>query len=349
MIREPYQTTIRRLCFVTLVLLAGCHTIPFSLPKAPTEDVAVDRKMRKAEAIEQFDRNRNFAEFQAAVASHERGDLRTSQTELENLLRRDPKHRDARLLLATVHYEQDQPEEALAHLQTALTDFPDDPVVHQAAGNLFLELDDQDDAWAHLDRAKQLAAAQKQSLTGTAPSITPSNTSETIAASYHAKTDPNDLDENTVPSVIQNLPAQLNDTIAHGSKDEALGMFHQIAASNPNNPQIPNAAAVAALAHNRPNLAISLANEGLKAFPTSTALLRTLGTAYYRVGDYQSSQLVLQQALSLDNSDPLAYFLLGCTHVKLRQIDAANACFAQARRINPATAVGTVDSCDAQR
>ena len=49
-----------------------------------------------------------------------------------------------------------------------------------------------------------------------------------------------------------------------------------------------------------------------------------LGAAYYRSGDYQSSQVALQQALSLDKSSALAYLLMGCTLAKLGQQQAAD-------------------------
>ncbi len=44
-----------------------------------------------------------------------------------------------------------------------------------------------------------------------------------------------------------------------------------------------------------------------------------LGAAYYRTGDYKSSQVALQQALSLDKSSALSYLLMGCTLAKLGQ------------------------------
>jgi Tfp pilus assembly protein PilF len=67
----------------------------------------------------------------------------------------------------------------------------------------------------------------------------------------------------------------------------------------------------------------------------SAALARTLGTAYYRQGDYPAAQSALEQALSLDNSSGLAYLLMGCTLEKLGQTEAAGANFEQARRLDP--------------
>jgi Flp pilus assembly protein TadD len=81
-------------------------------------------------------------------------------------------------------------------------------------------------------------------------------------------------------------------------------------------------------------VAVNVARDASVRFPASGSLLRTLGVAYYRQGDLQSSQLVLQQALSLDKHDALAYFLLGCTHTKLGQSQQAQECYSQAERLD---------------
>jgi Flp pilus assembly protein TadD len=103
---------------------------------------------------------------------------------------------------------------------------------------------------------------------------------------------------------------------------------------NPHDPQIPIAAAVSALRRNQPDVAVALLEPSLKRFAESAALRRILGAAYYRLGDYESSQVVLQQALSLDKSSALSYFLMGCTLAKLGQTAAAETHFRQARRLD---------------
>jgi uncharacterized protein HemY len=90
-----------------------------------------------------------------------------------------------------------------------------------------------------------------------------------------------------------------------------------------------------ALRHNRPHVAVTIAREALDRHPQSAALYRLLGTAYYRSGEYGSSQVALRQALLLDKSSALAYLLMGCTLAKLGQAEQAETCFAQARRFDP--------------
>ena len=133
--------------------------------------------------------------------------------------------------------------------------------------------------------------------------------------------------------MIKDLPSRT--ALAAGSADVALAYFRQAVSSQPDNPQIPLSVAVLALRHNQPDVAIALAGDAVRRFPKSARLHRTLATAYYRKGDYASSQVVLQQALSLDKSDALSYFLMGCALAKLGHPEAAEAHLRQARRINP--------------
>ncbi|MEE8451370.1 MAG: tetratricopeptide repeat protein [Thermoguttaceae bacterium] len=105
--------------------------------------------------------------------------------------------------------------------------------------------------------------------------------------------------------------------------------------SDPSNPQIPISAATAALRSNQPALALELLTVARRQFPNSAAIHRILGVAHYRLGNYESSQVALQQALSLDNSAAVSYFLMGCTQAKLGQPESADANFRRARAIDP--------------
>jgi len=332
-----------RLLLLAVLVLTGCRSIP--LPNPPVEDVAPQRDERKALAIEQFEQNRNFAEFQASRVAYDRGDLRNSQAGLENLLRRAPQHRDARLLLATVLFDEGHHDEAIAQLQTALDDFPNDPDVHRAMGSLLEALNQPEDASAHFDRATKLAAQPNAALAGgtgsevagTAAATRPAS-GESAGASHSVRTGDEGGARHAFTAPAAALLRQGEEALAAGDPARGLAQFRQAAACEPNNPHIPTTAAIAALRQNRPDVAIVVAQEASAVFPRWTPLLRTLGTAHYRQGDCQSSQLVLQQALSLDKSDALAYFLLGCTHAKLQRPRDAEACFAEARRLNPSLA-----------
>ena len=78
-----------------------------------------------------------------------------------------------------------------------------------------------------------------------------------------------------------------------------------------------------------------MAQAGLAVYPDCAALHRTLGAAYYRLGDYQNAEEALQKALSLDKANASTYFLLGCVVRKLGDDEAAEQHFAQARQLDP--------------
>jgi tetratricopeptide (TPR) repeat protein len=123
--------------------------------------------------------------------------------------------------------------------------------------------------------------------------------------------------------------------LSDGSMDAARIAFHKAMANQPNNPQITIVAAGAALRTNHPEMAVELLVPAAKHFSKSAAIYRMLGVAYYRLGDFQSSEVALQQALSLDKSSALSYFLMGCTLAKLGQAESADAHFQQARALDP--------------
>jgi tetratricopeptide (TPR) repeat protein len=115
----------------------------------------------------------------------------------------------------------------------------------------------------------------------------------------------------------------------------ALRCYREAAALGPDNPQILLSAAAGALRSNRPDVVVELLTPVEKQFSNSAALKRALGTAYYRLGNYRAAEVSLQQALSLDKSSALAYFLMGCTLAKLGQPAAADEHLRQAQLLDP--------------
>lgn len=130
------------------------------------------------------------------------------------------------------------------------------------------------------------------------------------------------------------LLEQAGRALTDGSTTDAATLLRRAIAAKPEDLQIPISAAVLVLQHNRPELAIELIEPAVKRFPNSAALYRILGTAYYRRGDYPSSQRALQQALSLDKTSALSYFLMGCTLARLGQAEAAETQFRQAQLLD---------------
>jgi tetratricopeptide (TPR) repeat protein len=133
----------------------------------------------------------------------------------------------------------------------------------------------------------------------------------------------------------RDLLEQGKEALSRGQTATAMTHFRNAIAAKPDDPQVPTAAATAALRYNQPGAAIELIEPAVKVFPKSAALHRILAASYYRRGDYAASQVAAQQALSLDNSSALSYFLVGSALARLGQPEAAETHLRQAQRLDP--------------
>ncbi|HEX3997288.1 MAG TPA: tetratricopeptide repeat protein [Pirellulales bacterium] len=109
------------------------------------------------------------------------------------------------------------------------------------------------------------------------------------------------------------------------------------ASDSDDSPEVKRAVshATEALRENHPQNAIEVAKATLAGHPKAASLYRVLGAAEYRAGDFPAAQVAIAQALSLDKSDALAYFLMGSTLARLGQAEAAKRQFAEAARLDP--------------
>jgi tetratricopeptide (TPR) repeat protein len=352
-----------------LALAAGCSSLPFS--KKVTDSLGESElKKRNREITRHFDQQRDLAEFEAAKTRWtQQRDAKGCRESLEKILARSPQHRDARLLMVELSLAEDEPDLANRHAKAALDAFPNDAVMQYT---MALTLDAQgktSDAIAYYERAMKMdprnetfAAAyqtarealreerghRQASQRGNA-NVAADMTDECVPTGYQEPAGPTltakDAGARRADSAgyaegSQNTPT--NDQLRRGyaalanhSPQSAMDCFHQAIDSNPDDPQIPIMAATAMLRVNEPGMAIELLKPAAKRFPNSAAVHRTLGVSYYRSGDYQSSEVALQQALSLDKSNALSYLLMGCTLAKLGQREAAEANFRQARALDP--------------
>ncbi len=80
--------------------------------------------------------------------------------------------------------------------------------------------------------------------------------------------------------------------------------------------------------------AIELLRPAAEQFPRNAAVLRMLGTAYYRQSDYAAARKTLQAALALDKGNALSYFLLGQALKKLGQSEQAEQMLHEAIRLD---------------
>lgn len=376
---------------VALSLLSGCKSVALPEPLRAGSELSRDRKQRNEEAIRQFERNRNEAEFQAAMNRYAHGDVRGCEDTLRRLLQREPKHREAWLALAELCLSENRLDEAAQAAGAALADWPDDAPTHYTVGLVLDARGRTAEALPHYQRAAQLEPDNElfavayhlaaESLRGSTENRQPATADDAPAgvvsadfaarpagapsdssnwheaqgietAGYCELSDRNETGAAppAATSRADSAPGAANGgatagdagaddpalargraALRAGSFDEALAWFEEAARRRPDDPSVPMAAAAAALKANQPDMASELLEPAQSRFPDAAPIKRLLAVARYRLGDYASSEVLLQQALSLDNTDALSYFFLGCTLEKLGRSDEAQRQFAQAR------------------
>ncbi|MBN2291306.1 MAG: hypothetical protein JXM70_02710 [Pirellulales bacterium] len=278
------------------VLSTGCSSLKWPM-STPVEDVVELRKQRKSEVMAEFDQRRDWAEFHAAKTAWIRGDTMRCRQSLTRLLNRNPHHAEARALLAKMDQEDEKPLESTTPVQLA-----------------------------SFDSSRQTPF----------PSENVDQTTNNPSCSGSVKlAERAEANGSTDLALSAQLLAEGEKALAGGDCESAMEFFNQAQAAIPNDPQIPTLAAVSALELNRADVAVSLTKPAIVRFPGSAALHRTMGVACYRCGDYESSQVVLQQALSLDNTNALTYFLQGCALSKLGESEAAQTHLRQAATLDP--------------
>ncbi len=141
---------------------------------------------------------------------------------------------------------------------------------------------------------------------------------------------PNNIESTAISDDAKRFLSLGSRSLAENNLEAANEFFQKAIAAQPDNPQVPLSASATSLRSNRPDLAIALLTPASKRFATSAPIFRMLGAAHYRAGDYQSSQVALRQALSLDKSHALSYFLMGSALAKLGKSGQADVYYRQA-------------------
>ena len=307
---------------------------------------------RRQQVARQFDEKRDRAEFEAAWSAWQRGDLAAAQQSLEAVLHRNARHRDALLLMIDVCLAASRIEEALRYAQAACSAFPDDAQVHYAAATVFDFANRQQEALACYQQAARLAPANevyvvsyhaaREALLGrsASPNVTGATravgpTIQNVTGSSGCTSSSSDCGGLSEGDEVAGLINRAEDALRTAQPELALALFREAAARRPDDPQIVLRGATAALRYDYPDLAIELLEPAAARFAQCAAVHCTLAVARYRLGDYRASQVALRQALSLDKSSALAYFLMGCTLRKLGQAEQAYAHFRQAAMLDP--------------
>ncbi|HEY2881492.1 MAG TPA: tetratricopeptide repeat protein [Pirellulales bacterium] len=303
---QDCRTQTRRLTWLccafalaALLSLPGCAgfgSLGQNVTRNAASDVGPPRDNRKEALTKEFDENRDEAQFQAAASAWQRGDVEGCRKLIARVLERSPNNRRARMLLADVELFDGHADLATEELSKLIAADAKDAMAHHALAEVLDVSGRRQEALVHYEAAAQLEP-----------------TNEVYTLSLQTAKDTG----GTPPQELPGAPS--------------TGVQGIAAPVNPQNLQKPLARAVAALAAGNTQEAIDVATRGVAQTPADAqALYRVLGMAHYRRGEFQAAQAALSQALSLDNRDGLAYFLMGSTLEKLDQHEPAAGYFAQA-------------------
>jgi Flp pilus assembly protein TadD len=304
-----------------------------AVEKPASTSVSAMRDERKKTVVAEFERERDRAQYQAALSHWHRGDAAAAGEMLAPVLARNPDYRDAHLLAAQLDLFADKPKAALAHARHVLVAYPDDPQAHYEAAVALDAMGAAADALPHYEKAAQLAPkedifqASYQAAIGAA--VPPSmGSAETVNISDGTgRIDP------AVDTIASYHGDPTNNPKA--AVDQRLEALRAAARANPDDPQIALDAAIYALRQNQPHAAIEVATTAVTRNADSAPLWRTLGMAQCRDGDFVAAEASLRRAIALDKSNALAYFLMGSTLSREAQSEAARQYFDEAARLDP--------------
>ncbi len=130
---------------------SGCAYVPARKPNAFDQHQASQQRV-----LARFERQRDHAQYQAALNRWREGDAAQCEELLTLLLHRNPGHRESVLLLAELHGLDGAPELAIDMAAAAAEAAPDDAELQELAGRLCLAVDHADDADRFFARAEEV-------------------------------------------------------------------------------------------------------------------------------------------------------------------------------------------------
>jgi predicted Zn-dependent protease len=141
-------------CSCLLAGAVGCSALPLGDDQPPP--ASHDYRERREAAVTTFDKQRDEAQYQAALARWREDDPAGTRQLLKQLLSRSPGHRAGRALQAELLVWEQRNAEAAALVRELLSEQPDDPALHHTLA-LALEALGDAEAEKHYRRAAELA------------------------------------------------------------------------------------------------------------------------------------------------------------------------------------------------
>lgn len=276
---------------------------------------------------------------------------------------------DAQLLMAEICIGLGQVSEAVTRLERLLKNYPEDSETHHTLARALEAAGRSTEAIAYFERAAELAPenhaytlsydeaasneparlspvvrmakpVERNKPKGLAKSQASGSTAQLASAVSDLKPAKDVVIKKTRLKAAasgqsaDDLVRQGTAALTAGATASAANYFEQAIQAASDNEELAVTMAVTALRHEQPELAVQLATRALEQHPKSAALYRVIGTAQYQLEHFKAAQVALEQALSLDNSHALSYFLMGCTLSKLGQTEAADWHYGQAKQLD---------------
>ena len=263
-----------------LLALSGCAGVdaqkssPDAAAQAATADKptaksvastpAAELQRRKKMVAQEFDSQRDRAQYQAAMGRWQQDDVAGCRQALAILLARNPDHREGHLLAAQVDLSDNKPKAALEHARHVLVAFPNDAEAHYEAALALDAMGQMADALPHYEQAARLAPdedayrASYQAAIGTA--ILPPGGSG-VPANPSVANDRIDRAAHVASAAYYNE----SDSDDHG--EQALEPLRNLAKAHPDDQQAALDACACALRVGQPQAAVEVATASLSAGP----------------------------------------------------------------------------------
>lgn len=281
-----------------LLLTMGCASLVGVREFVMQEGVTPKREQRRAEAEKHFQQNRDMADFEAArICWEEHNDTQGCREKLEKLLARNPRHRNARLLLAELLLHEENPKAAYEEAKAAVASDPDDAGAHFMMAMVLDALEKTDDALDHYEQA-----ARKD----------PQN--EAFVEAYHVAREAVHATADSAHDPVVRIPESVDEVMA-----EALPTEH----SAPMAPLPPSNAKAGSTPSNGVNDPDDSGDFGDSAGNAQAVTLLQKGQAAFAQGNRLKALECLQQASAKQPHNPQIALSAAATALRANQPEAA--------------------------
>jgi Flp pilus assembly protein TadD len=257
------------------------------------EDVSVQREERKQKVVEDFARRRDDTQYRASLACWERGDVRGCESQLIDLLQRNPDHLEARLALADLCLERGKSWAAEQQYRESIERHPQQAQSHYGYG-LFLDVAGRtDEAAEHFRRAAKIEpdnpAYAALAASGGNPTEVATAAASASAASVTAVPDHPDLAVSTAADLLQ-----------AGKAESALQLAAAASERYPKDIRLKHAVASAQFESGDPKSAQVTLQQALSLDKGNALTYFLLGYTLKAQGDEEVAQRHFAKARQLD-------------------------------------------------